>query len=124
MVDWLPRPAADCTQSCRSLRMHIARIFPPISVAEVTWYLVSAGTHDYSNLVASLPRSAVWGCLVETREPVPRTKDLIRLLSREKFIVAVCRGEGDVGFRAVIALPPKISFGSRFSMLEIRRGQV
>lgn len=53
------RPAADCTQTCRFLRMHIARIFPHISVAEVTG--ISAGSHDYSKLVASLPRSTVWG---------------------------------------------------------------
>ncbi len=42
----------------------------------------------------------------------------------KQVIVAVFGGEGDVGFRAVIELPPKIAFVSRFSMLEIRRGQV
>ena len=30
------RPADDCTQTCHFLRMHIARVFPPISVAEAT----------------------------------------------------------------------------------------
>ena len=72
MVDALLGLAADCTQTCHILRMHIARIFPPISVAEVTG--ISAGSHDYSKLVASLPRSTVWGYLVESREPVSRTK--------------------------------------------------
>ena len=65
------RRAADCTQTCRILRMHIAKIFPPISVAEVTG--ISAGSHDYSKLVASRPRSTVCGNLVKSREPVPRT---------------------------------------------------
>ena len=31
----------------------------------------------------------------------------------KQVIVAVSRGEGDVGFRAVIELPPKIASGSR-----------
>ena len=66
------RPAADSTQTYHFLKMHIARVFPPISVAEVTG--ISAGSHGYSKLVASLPRSMVWEYLVENLEPVPRTE--------------------------------------------------
>ena len=88
-----------CTQTCHFLMMHIARVPHAILLAEVTG--ISAGSHDYSKLVASLPRSTVGEYLVETSESVP--KDSPDPLSEPKqVIVAVSRGEGDVGSRTVI----------------------
>ena len=46
----------------------------------------------------------MWGYLVETSEPVPRQSP-DPLSELKQVMVAVSRGEGDVGFRAVIELP-------------------
>ena len=76
------RPAADCTQTGHFLRMHIARIFSPTSVAEVTG--ISAGSHGL--LEACGESTQVHGVGIFGRESGASAKDrdLIRLLSRNK----------------------------------------
>lgn len=93
------RPAADCTQTCHFLRMHIARIFPSYRLPKLRAYL--QGHMITRSLWQVYP--GPWcgdicsrvGSEYQEQRPDPLTEP-------KQVIVAVSRGEGDVGFRAVI----------------------